>query len=638
MGEQNVPDRLNEEQLRAFMRSLLEDVQALEIMLANDMIETGHRRIGAEQEMFVVDRAGRPSPMAMEILAQIADPRFTTELAKFNLEANLEPLDFGGDCLRRMEQGVDELVSLARTGARAYGGRIILTGILPTLRWSDLTLENMTPNPRYFALNREMARLRGGKFHVVLEGLDELEASHDNIMLESCNTSFQIHFQVGPEEFARLYNLAQAVTAPVLAAAVNSPLLLGRRLWKETRVALFEQSVDVRSPLHMERGLPGRVSFGERWVKESVLEIFREDIARFRVVLATGHDENPLDWVRRGHCPPLSALRLHNGTVYRWNRACYGMYNGKAHLRIEIRALPAGPTVVDEVANAAFFFGLMAHYADEIPNVAAIMPFDHAKANFLQAARHGLQAQFVWVDGSTVPARELLLKTLLPKAREGLLKAKLDESDVDRYLGIVTERVEGGRTGSMWALESFTNLCKTGVQDQHLRTLVTGTISRQERGDPVHTWPPVSSAETEDWRESYLTVGQFMTRNVFTVRPQDLIDLAASLMEWEHLKHVPVEDDEGRLVGLVSSRAFLRLVARGLTNHKPETVPIAEIMKTNLVTVSPETPTVEAIAKMREHRVGCLPVVQNERLVGILTEHDFLEVAGKLLEQQLRPS
>jgi CBS domain-containing protein len=369
-----------------------------------------------------------------------------------------------------------------------------------------------------------------------------------------------------------------------------------------------------------------------------VLEIFREDIARFRVVLASPHNEKPLERLRHGQTPPLSALRLHNGTVYRWNRACYGMYNGKPHLRIEARALPAGPSVVDEVANATFFFGLMAYYADAIPNVADAMPFDHAKGNFLQAARHGLQAQFAWLDGRTVPARDLILQTLLPNAREGLTKANLDAKDIDQYLGIVADRVEGGRTAAAWALESFANLCKSGVRDQHLRTLTTGTISRQERGDPVHTWTPVTHAESEDWRESYLTVGQFMTRNVFTVRPHDLIDLAASLMEWEHLKHVPVEDDDGRLVGLVSSRAFLRLIARGLSNHQPETVPIAEIMKTNLVTVTPDTPTVEAIATMRDQRVGCLPVVQDGRLVGIVTEHDFLEVAGKLLEQQLRSS
>ncbi len=639
MGEQNVSDQLNEQQLRAFMRNLLQDVQALEYMLENGMIEAGQRRIGAEQEMFLVDRAGRAAPLATEVLDQIDDPRFTTELARFNLEANMAPIEFGGDCLHRMEQALDEVVTMARTGARAYGARVILTGILPTLRWSDLSLDNMTPNPRYFALNREMARMRGGKFHVSIKGIDELEASHDNIMLESCNTSFQVHFQVSPDEFARLYNLAQAVSAPVLAAAVNSPMMLGQRLWRETRVALFQQSVDIRTPLHLERGSPERVSFGERWVKDSVLEIFREDIARFRVVLATGIDEEPLDLVRRGIAPPLSALRLHNGTVYRWNRACYGVNDGQAHLRIENRALPAGPTVVDEIANAAFFFGLMSTFAAALEDVSDIMPFEHAKENFIQAARYGLNAQFTWLDGKTYPARELILSKLLPEARSGLAAAGVDARDIERYLGIVSDRAETGRTGATWALEAFGNLCKiSDVKDHHLRTLTTATIARQERGDAVHTWPPLSTSETEDWRESYLTVGQFMTRNVFTVRPHDLIDLAASLMEWEHIKHVPVEDDHGELVGLVSSRAFLRLVARGLVVQRAQTVSVADIMKTELITVSPDTTTVDAIEKMRRERVGCLPVVEHGKLVGIVTEHDFIEVAGKLLEQQLRMS
>jgi CBS domain-containing protein len=637
MGEQKIPEGMDQQQLRAFMRALLEDVQALEYMLENDLIESGIRRIGAEQEMFLVDRACRPAPRAMEVLEQIDDPHFTTELARFNLEANLDPLTFGGDCLRRMEAGLKDLLTRASIGARAYGTRVVLTGILPTLRRADLTLENMTPNPRYLALNREMLRLRGGSFPVQISGLDELETTHDNILLEACNTSFQVHFQVGHREFARLYNLSQAVMGPVLACAANSPLLLGQRLWQETRVALFQQSVDVRSEAHQERGYPQRVSFGDRWVRRSVLEIFREDIARFRVVLATGLEENPLALLSMGKTPPLSALRLHNGTVYRWNRACYGAIDGKAHLRIENRALPAGPTVIDEVANAALYFGLMAHYADRPGDIADVMSFDVAKSNFLLAAQHGLQAQQTWLDGHILPARELILKELLPAARAGLKGHGIEQEDIDRYLGVIADRVESGRNGATWLLNAYASLATSGTKDQNLRALVDATSSRQERGDPVHTWERVELGELGDWRESYQTIGQFMTTAVFTVRPQDLIDLAASLMEWEHIKHVPVEDDDGNLVGLVSARAFLRLVARGLSMGRAEdNVPVEQIMKTNLITVTPDTPTIDAIALMRIHRIGCLPVVNGHRLVGIVTERDFLNVAGKLMEQQLR--
>jgi CBS domain-containing protein len=370
-------------------------------------------------------------------------------------------------------------------------------------------------------------------------------------------------------------------------------------------------------------------------VKKSVLEIFREDIARFRVVLASGFNETPLDDVRSGKVPALSALRMHNGTVYRWNRACYGAVDGIAHIRIENRALPAGPTVLDEVANASFFFGLMAGMGSEFDDIGTVMRFDDAKSNFLLAARYGLGAQFEWVDGRTVPARELILDTLLPVARKGLLAGGIDQADIDRYLGVIEARVESRKTGAKWMLDAYAALSQSGNRDQNLRTLASATIARQELGDPVHTWSAVDPLEMGDWRDSYARVGQFMTTDVFTVRPHDLVNLAASLMEWEHIKHVPVENDEGHLVGLVSSRAFLRLVARGLSENSNSMVPVQDIMKTHLVTASPDTTTVQAIEMMRRHRVGCLPVVEGDRLVGIVTEHDFLNVAGMLMEQQL---
>ncbi len=635
MGDRLDSEHYGEEQFRNFTRALLEDLQALERMIDSGMIESGVRRIGAEQEMFLVDQAGRPAPRAVEVLDQIGDPRFTTELARFNLEANIDPIVFSHDCFRMMDDRLTGLVQWARRGARACGARVCLTGILPTLSLDDLSLDNMTPNPRYLALNREMSRLRGGEFRVDIKGLDELDTSHDNVMLESCNTSFQIHFQVGPEEFAKLYNLAQLVTAPVLAAAVNSPLLLGRRLWQETRIALFQQSVDSRSKTHQARGHPSRVSFGDRWVDRSIIEIYREDIARFRVLLATGIEEDSLQAVARSDIPPLSALRLHTGTVYRWNRACYGMHQGTAHLRIENRALPAGPTVVDEVANASFFFGLMAALADELEDVGSVMAFDDAKGNFIAAARHGLKAQFSWLNAETLTARDLILTRLLPKARDGLNRAGIAGPDIERYLGVVAERVESARTGAQWLLDSYAALSADATGDETFRTLTTATISRQLRGEPVSRWTAATLAESEGWRESFQTVGQFMTTDIFSVQPQDLVNLAASLMEWEHLRHVPVEDDEGKLVGLVSHRAFLRLVASGLLKSGAESVAVNTIMRTDLVTVTAETPTLQAIEKMRRHKVGCLPVVDGARLVGIVTERDFLRVAGKFMEQRL---
>jgi hypothetical protein len=241
MGKQEVRDGIGGEELRLFMRSLLDDLRALEMMLEEGLIETGVRRIGAEQEMFLVGPGFRPASIVMEMLKLLDDPHFTTELGQFNLEANMEPLSFGGKCLSDMERRLTGLVDKARASAGELGCEVALVGILPTLRKSDLGLENMAPVPRYFALNQAMNRLRGGAYEFQIKGIDELIVKHDSVMVEACNTSFQVHFQVGAKEFAKLYNIAQAVAGPVLSAATNSPLLFGRRLWRETRIALFQQ-------------------------------------------------------------------------------------------------------------------------------------------------------------------------------------------------------------------------------------------------------------------------------------------------------------------------------------------------------------------------------------------------------------
>ena len=262
MGEHDVEQEFDERKLQSFTKALLDDLRALAFMLENDRLETGVRRIGAEQEMFLVDRNLRPAPVAAEVLERSRDARLTTEIARFNLEANLTPQLLTGRCFRRMEDELKHVISVARKSAANLEADVLLSGILPTLQRSDLTLENITAAPRYYQLNRSVARLRGGPFSIHIKGLDELQMTHDNIMMESCNTSFQVHFQVNPNEFAALYNLAQAITAPVLAAAVNSPLLFGHRLWQETRLALFQHSTDARSKPQQARNQPTRVGFG----------------------------------------------------------------------------------------------------------------------------------------------------------------------------------------------------------------------------------------------------------------------------------------------------------------------------------------------------------------------------------------
>jgi CBS domain-containing protein len=660
MGEHRVLREHDQVHLQAFMKALLADLQALEYMLDENMFESGVQRIGAEQEFFLVDRSMRPAPVALEVLARAADPRLTTEIAKFNLEANLTPRVFSGRCFKEMELELKELLDRAGAAASQVGASVLLTGILPTLRRSDLTLPNLTPIPRYSEINESLTRQKGGSFQVHVKGLDELQISHDNVLLEGCNTSFQVHLQVAPSEFARLYNIAQAITAPLLAAATNSPLLFGYRLWQETRIALFQHAVDGRSGALQVRAQPTRVSFGERWVDHSVLEILRDDLTRYRVILESDPDEGPMEVLKRGEVPALGALRLHNGTVWRWNRPCFGVTSGvtsalaagatsaatcgavpaiigsRPHLRIENRALPSGPTVIDEMANAAMFLGLMTSLGEEYGVISRKMDFEDAKNNFCAAARYGLQTQFAWIGGHRLTAADLILNHLLPLAHQGLKAAGVDSNDADRYLGVIDERVRSGQTGSQWALRSLAAMADEATEDMRLTALTKAMLKGFQEDTPAHTWPKAELSDSDDWRGNYRTVGQFMTTDLFTLRADDIIDLAARVMAWRHIRHIPVEDDEGGLVGLITYRDLLSYMARGGLGDHVKPVSVREIMKTNPVSVSPDTPTLEAIALMRLHKVGCIPVVDGSKLVGIVTATDFLNPARKLFEEYLK--
>lgn len=634
MGEQNVKLNKDGATHQAFMKSLLNEVRALEKMLDEGLIESGVSRIGAEQEMFLIDRAHKPALKALEILDAIDDDRFTHELGLFNLEANLSPQQFDGDCLRQMETELQEVYLRARQAAGQLDCDIALVGILPTLTMEHLGLDSMVPTPRYYALNDAISSLRGDDLQFMINGIDQLTVRHDNVMLEACNTSFQIHFQVSPQDFARYYNLAQAVTGPLLAAAVNSPILLGKRLWQESRIAVFEHSVDTRSETHQERGLKPRVHFGDRWLEESATEIFKEDIARFRIVLTTETEDDPLGMIDKGIMPSLNALRLHNGTVYRWNRPCYGVHNNIPHLRIENRVVPSGPTVIDEMANAAFFFGMMKGMSMQVKDIRDKLSFADVKANFLGAAHDGIRAQMCWFNDTHMPAKELVLEQLLPMAREGLQEAGINQDDIDRYLGVMHDRVKTRRTGARWALESLEKMEDSGTLDQRLRSLVSGMVERQSTGKPISEWSLAAFCVEQDWRESYRNIGQFMSTDLFTVRPDDIVDFAATLMDWRHIRHVPVEDDQGFLVGLVSHRALLRLVATGRVGREHK-VTVKEIMNTEPVTIQAETKTVDAIRLMREEKLACLPVTRDGRLVGIVTDYDLIVVSSHLLETYL---
>jgi CBS domain-containing protein len=626
MGTQNIDRRHDSEQMRTFITHLLHDIQALEIMLARGLIEAGVRRIGAEQELFLVDHTWRPAPVALEVLDAASDPHYTTELGRFNLEINLDPLVFSGNCLQQMEEDLTALLATLRAAARRCGADIVLTGILPTLRKSDLTLANMTPAPRYLALSEAMNQLRGGT--------DELIVKHDSVMLEACCTSFQVHYQVSAEEFAPLYNLAQAVTAPVLAAATNAPLLFGRRLWRETRIPLFQQAVDTRSASHHLRERSPRVSFGQRWVQRSVVELFQEDLARFRVLVGGPLQEDSLALLQQGVVPALQALRIHNGTVYRWNRACFGFSDGKPHLRIENRALPAGPTVLDEIANAAFLLGLLSGGPAVYGDITKKMAFHDAETNFLAAAQVGLDAQFTWIEGHVVPARELISQELLPLAHAGLRKAGLVPADIDRYLGVIAERVASGRTGSQWLLQSLAAMQNGESKDVCLSALTAATVQRQWEGNPVHEWPSARVEEGKTRTCEDLRIEEFMTTDLFTVHPDEPIDLVVHLMNWKHIRHVPVEDEQGNLVGVISWFEIVHHYGQRAGAEQSPALAVHTILQENPKTVSPETSVLEAITIMRQEKMDCLLVVKERHLVGIVTERDILSITVRLLEQQ----
>ncbi|MEF8795789.1 MAG: CBS domain-containing protein [Salinivenus sp.] len=636
MGEHNVHRDADPSVLREFTNHLIQDVRALELMLHEDMFETGVRRIGAEQELFMVDERGEPAPIIEEVLERNTDERIVTELTKFNIEFNMEPLKYGGDCFQDMERATGELIEKVRALTQEVEGDIAMTGILPTAHLSDFALDYMTPRPRYYALNDALSRLRGGPGQYQIQGIDELFLKHDSIMLEGCNTSFQTHFQVAPDEFPRYYNIAQVVAAPCLAAATNSPILFGKRLWRETRIALFQQAVDTRSSNLYLREMRPRVHFGTDWVDESVLEIFKEDISRFRVLLTTELQEQPLKILEQGGVPNLMALQLHNGTVYRWNRACYGITDGKPHLRIENRVLPSGPTVIDEVANAVFWYGLVAGLAEEYEDVSRDMDFDDARHNFVAAARNGLASQFVWLDGSKRPAHELILDRLLPRAESGLRASDINDADIDRYLGIIQKRVETQQTGAQWQLDSLARMKGVGSRAERLGALTRGMVERQKEGAPVHEWSLATLEEgytPSGMKET--NVEDYMTTELFTVHEEEAIEFVARLMDWQRIRHVLVEDEQHHLVGLISHRTLLRHMA-DRTEVPDGGIPVREIMVEDPISVSPDLPTLEAVEMMREHQIGALPVVREDRLVGIITERDFIQIAGNLLDDTLK--
>lgn len=637
MGFQKVTTVESQNKMLTFVRHLLDDVQAFEYMLEHDWFESDITRIGAEQEMCLVhNKTYKPANINLEVLAKLTDaPWCVTELAKFNLETNLSPREFVGTCFSQMEaENMDYLAKIQRV-LDEFDASIVLCGILPTLRKHDLDMQNLTPHDRYFALMAAIQKhLLGTSFELRVEGVDELLVKHDSPLLEACNTSFQVHLQVSPKEFVQMYNIAQTLAAPVIAISANSPLVFGRRLWHETRIALFQQSLDTRTTAdHMRERLP-RVNFGSGWLRGDITQIYKEDISRFRVLLAGEITEESMQEISEGIAPKLRALQIHNSTVYRWNRPCYGISpNGKPHLRIENRVMPAGPTAVDATANAAFWLGAMIGMSLHYGDITKHIEFDDVRDNFLKAAKFGIDSTFNWFKDKKVPVPELILKELLPLAKEGLKHRKVSNSDIKKYLGIIEARAKEHKTGARWALRSFTALKSQVTNDEAVTGLTAAMIKNQKQNKPVHTWKESTVADLENWHPSKLKVEEFMSTDLFTAQRDDLIELVAEIMNWRRIRYMPVEDNKGELVGLVSSRILLRHFARTNKMNEPQLLTVRDIMIEKPITATPETSILDAMRKMQDNKIGCLPVVKGKDLVGIITEMDFLRITARLMEQ-----
>jgi gamma-glutamyl:cysteine ligase YbdK (ATP-grasp superfamily) len=430
---------------------------------------------GFELEAWLVDEHMQPAPINEAVLEALADPLATLELARFNLELNIEPELLLGRALSQLEEKLNRAWTRATQAAGALGARLLTIGILPTLRPEHLSLASMSRLKRYRALNQQVLRSRGGRpLKLDIVGNEHLKSTHDNILLESAATSFQIHMQAPIERARSIYNAALAVSAPLVAAGANAPFLFGHDLWSETRVPLFEQSVEVGGFKDVALGPLRRVSFGSGYAVESIVECFTENLQHFPVLLPMLSEAAP---------ERLEHLRLHNGTIWRWNRPLIGFdSNGTPHVRIEHRVLAGSPTIADGVADAALFYGLAESLSAEDMRLTTRLPFAQAKDNFYQAARHGLHAQIIWLDDKKTAARTLLLDELLPLARRGLLALGIEPSECDYYLGIIQQRVAQEQNGALW------QRAYVARYGRDMQSLTAAYMERQQRGEPVHRW------------------------------------------------------------------------------------------------------------------------------------------------------
>jgi hypothetical protein len=444
---------------------------------------------GLEIELNLVDAQGDPAMRNAYVLNEIADPAFVTELGQFNIEINIPPKQLSDRGLTGFESQVRTSLNAAEERAAGIGTHLVMIGILPTLTQEHLTPESLSANPRYALLNEQIFAARGEDLLIEIDGVERLSLRCDSIAPEAACTSAQFHVQVSPQEFASYWNAAQAIAGVQVALGANAPLLFGRELWRETRIPLFEQATDTRGEELKVQGVRPRVWFGERWIT-SIFDLFEENVRYFNALLPICDDEDPAEMLDRGQTPRLPELTLHNGTIYRWNRPVYAVVDGRAHLRVENRVLPAGPTVADIMANAAFFFGLVRLLAEQDRPVWTQMSFNAAEENFHSGARYGIEAPLYWPGLGTLPAAELVLRRLLPWAAEGLDQWGVDPAERDRLLGIVEGRCLAARNGATWQVDTYRRIISDHQTEraEALRTMLRDYRDRMHTNVPVHEW------------------------------------------------------------------------------------------------------------------------------------------------------
>ncbi|WP_372734732.1 glutamate--cysteine ligase [Nocardioides sp.] len=458
-------------------------------MLREARFDTDDPMTGLEVELNLVDTNGDPALKNAEALAAIADPDFQTELGQFNIEINVPPAKLREGGLNTFETTLRNSLNDADAKSSEVDAHLVMIGILPTLAEGHMSLSSISANPRYKLLSEQILAARGEDMAISIVGVgnhERLDEVSDSIVPEAACTSTQLHVQTSPDDFANYWNASQAISAIQLAVGANSPYLLGRQLWRETRIPLFEQATDTRSEELKAQGVRPRVWFGERWVT-SVFDLFEENVRYFSALLPITDAEDPLAVLEAGGTPKLSELRLHNGTIYRWNRPVYDIADGVPHLRVENRVLAAGPTVADTVANAALYYGLVRALADDERPLWSQMSFSAAEENFHVAAQHGIDAQVYWPAIGQVRATELVLRRLLPIARTGLESWGVDSATSDRLLGIIEGRCLTGINGAEWFVRRMSNYADLERFDALRRTLLDYR-ERMHTNEPVHTW------------------------------------------------------------------------------------------------------------------------------------------------------